>query len=374
MRKYSITVFCTLLILIIVPSAMTACSKEEDCWLNGVCSGGSCKCDVGWKGEDCSLLNLTPAPVEGAYGYSPNISSWGGVPVYENGMYHLYVTEIVNHCGLCKWGSNSHVVHAVSNTLLGPYKSVDQALQIWSHNPQIVVDHTGPSPTYLLFHIGGATGGSGVVCASNGSGEVLQQGKKIEVKAGAAGATLHTANSTSGPWTPQAPPGLGACDNPAPYVKKNGTILLVCRNPPAYTAASWKGPWSEVNIKYTGNGGQGSWEDPFIWLDARGNWKMLTHVWQGTGSKYADRVGGFAYSKDGITWVKSPIAPFDNKVVHAGGATTAYTTRERPKLYLDPKDGTTPLALFNGVGGVPGGDKDICGQDWTFTLAQPIGA
>jgi hypothetical protein len=59
------------------------------------------------------------------------------------------------------------------------------------------------------------------------------------------------------------------------------------------------------------------------------------------------------------------------KVNHTDGSMSTYSTRERPKLFLDPVT-SYPLALFNGVAGVPGGDKDICGEDWSFTLVQPI--
>jgi len=85
------------------------------------------------------------------------------------------------------------------------------------------------------------------------------------------------------------------------------------------------------------------------------------------------RVGGFAYSLDMTNWVRSPIAPFDNKVTDTNGKVTAYTTRERPKVFIDPTNGYTLKALFNGVAGVPNGDKDTCGQDWSFNLVQPIG-
>ena len=44
---------------------------------------------------------------------SPNISSWGGhVLRGDDGVYHLWVSEFVNGCGLSAWLSNSHVVHA----------------------------------------------------------------------------------------------------------------------------------------------------------------------------------------------------------------------------------------------------------------------
>ena len=34
-------------------------------------------------------------------------ASWGGNILYENGTYHLFVAEMVNNCGLDKYGTNS---------------------------------------------------------------------------------------------------------------------------------------------------------------------------------------------------------------------------------------------------------------------------
>eukprot|EP01120_Amphizonella_sp_Union-15-10_P012506 TRINITY_DN5570_c0_g5_i1.p1 TRINITY_DN5570_c0_g5~~TRINITY_DN5570_c0_g5_i1.p1 ORF type:complete len:391 (+),score=81.17 TRINITY_DN5570_c0_g5_i1:73-1173(+) len=356
-----------LFLLLAISGTFQACTRDEECFLNGVCTSGICKCDYGWSGENCSLLNLAPAPNVGAYGYSPNVSSWGGVPIKVGDIYHLYVAEMVDGCGLCTWGSNSRVVHATSDTLEGPYKFTNQALGVWSHNPEIAVDYSKAEPTYLLFHIGTGTGGNPRNC--NGKKTHLDFNKKM---APDAGGVFHTSNSPYGPWEPQAPEGLPSnCNNPSPYVFPNGTIYLVCTWE-TFRASTWKGPWERIPFIFQGDGGRGNWEDPFIWVDSRGNWKLLSHVWISTGKYYAERVAGLAYSKDGINWWRSPTPPFTNVVKHVDGSESFYSTRERPKLFFDPRDRTTPLALFNGVGGVPGGDKDICGKDWTFTLVQPV--
>jgi len=361
-----------------------ACSKESDCWYNGVCKSGACVCDVGWMGESCTVLNLKPAPMEGAYGYSPNVSSWGGVPILIDGTYHLYVAEMVNHCGLCEWQYNSRVVHATSSSLLGPYKFKDQSLGVWAHNPQITVDKTGSEPVYLLFHLGNGNMRTPKVCNNSATSSHLVMNHKSTMKETikqrdgikaplAGGMTLHTATNPAGPWTAQDTP---ECNNPAPYVHKNGSILLVCSCWQcawhAYTAPSWKGPWKDSPFTLVGDGGKGIWEDPFIWLDTRGVYKMLSHAFLGGGTEYAIRVGGFAYSFDGKTWTRSPNPPFDNKITQVNGVVKTEFTRERPKIFFD-KDGTTPLALFNGVCDA-GHNKELCGNDWTYNWGQPIGA
>ena len=58
----------------------------EDCQLAGECTGGVCVCDQGWTDANCSQLDLAPLTTNdlasaGAYGYSPNVSSWGGLSV-----------------------------------------------------------------------------------------------------------------------------------------------------------------------------------------------------------------------------------------------------------------------------------------------------
>jgi len=169
-------------------------------------------------------MNFQPAPVVGAYGYAPNVTAWGGIPVLLNGTYHHLVVEIVNKCGLCTWGTNSRVIHATSNNLLGPYTFQNESLPVWAHNPhvcpflslpfthistnqllilfkQLVIDRSSGSPVYLLFHIGTADGGVTPKVCDGGFTETEPLSDPQ------ASGILHTATSPAGPWTPQNPPG-----------------------------------------------------------------------------------------------------------------------------------------------------------------------
>jgi len=274
----------------------------------------------------------------------------------------------MDHCGLCNWGSNSRIIHATSKSLLGPYTFENVALPIWSHNPQIVIDSSSGTPTYLLFHIGTA---DSTTPPKNCGGKRSEAPKSS--RAALASGVLHTASSPAGPWTPANPPGLGGCNNPAPYVYPNGSIILMCwqGGNNLYFADSWKGPWTGKAAIFTGDAGTGTWEDPFIWRDKRGVLKMIAHVYTINSAHYWDRISGFGYSTDGVHWTRFPFQVYTNEIQQTNGL-TMYTTRERPKIFFDPKDGVTPLALFTGVArGTNCFDCKLqCGVDWTFNLAQ----
>ena len=99
-----------------------ACSVDLDCSLNGLCVDAACACDAGWRGDACQTLALGAAPAGGAYGFAPNVSAWGShVLRGADGLYHMFVSEMWNACGINSWQTNSHLVHATAPTPLGPY-------------------------------------------------------------------------------------------------------------------------------------------------------------------------------------------------------------------------------------------------------------
>ena len=62
-------------------------------------------------------------------------SSWGGSIVYseQDSMYHMYPSRMAGHCGLNAWFANSAIVHAVSDTPLGPYAYSSTVIQPFAH-------------------------------------------------------------------------------------------------------------------------------------------------------------------------------------------------------------------------------------------------
>ena len=98
--------------------------------------------DVPWTGPTCGRLLTAPAKPGGVYGFSPNISSWGGSLVTDaSGMHHLFAAQIPG--GLTRWGTSSECIHATSADLEGPFKLKDIAVKPWCHGPQVVMDPDG---------------------------------------------------------------------------------------------------------------------------------------------------------------------------------------------------------------------------------------
>eukprot|EP00035_Acanthoeca_spectabilis_P013667 m.255343 g.255343 ORF g.255343 m.255343 type:complete len:305 (+) comp15946_c1_seq1:142-1056(+) len=104
---------------------------------------------------NCSVLAFAEPRLREAYqGFGTDISSWGGSVAYDptDGLFHMFVAEMANHCGLETWHPNSRVVHATSPTAEGPYTRVQVVLGHYAHGPSVARDPiTG---TWVLTHLG----------------------------------------------------------------------------------------------------------------------------------------------------------------------------------------------------------------------------
>ena len=197
----------------------------------------------------------------------------------------------------------------------------------------------------------------------------------------AAGSTIHIAKSLDGPWTPLSPNTLGGCNNPAPWVHRNGTIYCLCGNAVLRTN-SISGPWEHISSLSHSGGPAGNYEDPFLYNDERG-WHLLYHVYSTTenpphGHECVNAtVSAHAFSVDGFTWHMSPLSPYGTQVQLTSGGVMTVATRERPKLWFNATGHKTHL--FNGVCGAancPNGPQTGCVDckyaNWDFTLVQPL--
>lgn len=122
----------------------------------------------------------------------------------------------------------------------------------------------------------------------------------------------------------------------------------------------------------------GSYEDPVLFVDPRGNWHIIWHVYTTSPVPPTVRggfrrgrarllrrarapphptplqcvnstVSGHYFSPDGLTWFASATSPFPNTIPITDGTTTLVSTRERPKILFDAAG--NPTHLYNGVCG-----------------------
>jgi hypothetical protein len=380
--------------------------------------GGACACDAPWHGASCGLLRRgrTRVPGGGIYGYAaPNATtSWGGNAIAEstNGTvtWHLYASEMAGRdCGLHVWGSQSTVVHATAPTVEGPYTRRATVVGAEAHNPQAIV----VNGSWYLFHIGeGDSGGTPKDCnettatttttatatasatasaGGNGSGGGGSGGGG---GGGGGGSTLHVATSPYGPFSPvvgegEAPSG---CNNPSPVLHPNGTLFLFCKwSIRASASGSPRGPWGPATAVRPPNTAARTWEDPFLWIDARGHFHVLSHTWSALPYP-SNAISAHAFSADGgagSSWTFSAVEPYGNVIEHEDGTAQRFATLERPKLlFTDAARPHTPTHLINGASDFwLGGSADPCapcghcsrckqtlGIDWTYTLMTPLGA
>eukprot|EP00040_Diaphanoeca_grandis_P020918 m.111227 g.111227 ORF g.111227 m.111227 type:complete len:514 (+) comp28107_c1_seq1:39-1580(+) len=137
---------------VIATHAIGECTSSFDgCHLNGDCVNGKCQCDPWWSGAaDCSVVAFEPQEKNVGY-YNTSAASWGGLPIEVDGTWHLFHAQMMNHCGLGTWTSNSVVARSTSQAVEGPYVFQEEVLSNFAHNPTIRKVPGG----YVIWYIGG---------------------------------------------------------------------------------------------------------------------------------------------------------------------------------------------------------------------------
>lgn len=329
--------------------AIDSCQTDLDCSLNGACAGvlgsRSCLCSPPWSGFRCGIIVPGLAKPGGAYGFSPNISSWGGNPVLgEDGLHHMFVAEIPG--GLRNWGHASQCVHATADSIEGPYNRSSTVLGAECHNPSTL--RHPKTGTLLMFHIGEGPSTSisdAVVPAGAGNASTT-----------AASGFLHTAASPDGPWT-AAKTAPKSCNNPAPAYHPNGTLFVVCNHLDITVATDdWEGGWSPLrSIGHPGPYSRpGNYEDPYLWFDIHGNFHIMYHVYcLDPYQAHNECNAGHAFSTDGFNWVFGADEPYSGLVNFTDGTSTVFSTRERPHLVFADKARHIPMGVFTAVSSQP---------------------
>ena len=94
--------------------------------------------------------------------------------------------------------------------------------------------------------------------------------------AGYVGSTIHTSATPGGPFEPLNTT-FPHCNNPSPFVMKNGTIVVLCTWH-IVAADALEGPWRSIpGISInpsTRMNVSGNWEDPFLWQDVNDHWPV----------------------------------------------------------------------------------------------------
>eukprot|EP00911_Craspedida_sp_UC1_P002170 UC1_evm1s1666 len=317
------------------------CTSDLNCSLNGVCGAdGVCACDRPWTGPRCGVLAFAAqSPATGRSLYPANDTfhnTWNGPIMYDESekTYHMYAP-------LYPAGLLYHPValmHGVSLAREGPWTWSNTTGLPVSINPGALV-YTTTTP------LGGAAQGSAVT----------RYTLWFSRPDGATVGSVYASGSAAGPFT--YVPGSNATGcyiNPSPlYV--NGSLYCTGQKGTTLMRAETGnigGPWQPyATISHRG-------EDPFLWVDSRGNWHAVFHTAGNPGPVGThcgnSTVSSHAFSDDaGRTWheLSNPAVEPYKPTVSWEGATEAqtYATMERPHLYFGPGDETTGRATHLGV-------------------------
>lgn len=358
--------------------------------MNGVCTAGACACDPAWETAPnaklgCSTLSLLPASrgtglhtLDGGC----NTSSWGGSVLQDEttGVWHMWASEITEHCGINAWTFNSRIVHATSPTPLGRFQRDGEFSGVFSHEPTAVRDPT--TKEWAVFFTSAIPSNRPVCNCSDGSSSASCEALP---KYGKQGPTFVTwASSPTGPWSPPLEllsEGAREGDtNLAPYIFPNGSLVGIWRTHPGVspgsiphlvTAGHWKNAssytWFSDPILPLQLPEDVGLEDPHLYRDARGGFHALFHAFSLNSSTAAGDYGGHAFSVDGLAWTWGGLS-FGSKGNWSDGSTFAWLGRQRPHLVFE-EGSTTPLGLTNGVNYA---DISTKGSDACFTFVQPV--
>ena len=373
-----------LLALWTATGATAACapfSPDPQCSLSGECDPSLhyCKCNSGWIGDDCSTLWTDP--LDASFGFDElfaidhNISSsWGGLPLSgDDGLNHLFFTQILNHCPLLNESTNAACAHAVSPNPLGPFNLSDVLMEPECRD---VAPMRGPAGEWLVWHV--SSGGRKPVDCAVGTTDTIpvdDEEPRLSAPGGDSGIGVLVSTSPYGPWTRVTNLIFNGNDgewdsagvtNPAPLLLANGSVMLAytgtnatgARRLGLAMADSWRGPYT----KLTRAGPITSVDstEPFLWVDGAGN----LHILFDSNSTDGGASHCFARAGQPTNWTTSPIPVFTRDILWANNTRATVPRRGRPQLRLSASG--TPLSLYTGV--VVASDAGVFGP--AFTSAQ----
>ena len=384
-KMRALLLLLTVSVVAVASVLLPTCQSDDDCNLNGICLPliKTCKCDPGWTSSDCGALDLQPATRNSGFNItSRGTSSWGSKIIRDPNnpkIFHLFLAEFTDHCGLDFWSPYSRIIRADSTTgPAGPYTSAQEVVSAFAHNPTVI--YSPADKKYLLYYIG-CPQSPPETCTSPsfscGPGNFLN---------GESGISLQSSPDLKA-WTFEGQILKGADDNtwdaditnPSPfplYTPSNPTseILLAYRGCPyncsgsellnLAIAPSYSGPYTKIQSQPLFSAPN---EDPFIWRDNRGHFHMLTHSLEPDGG-FGDgpKVGRHSFSRtiEGPWTFNNRTLAFSTLVEFSDGTSVDYYRRERPQLFFSEDGSMTPLYLTTGV--------QERGSAMSYSVIQPL--
>eukprot|EP00939_MAST-03C_sp_MAST-3C-sp1_P002855 g2855.t1 len=414
----------------------TPCKSDADCSYNGRCADANhddtdgiiaakshdtiqslpkyCSCRPAWKGDRCQTLSLLPTTRNAGLrqvsaNSGENVSTWGGAVLLDddNVTLHMWAAEMLNHCGIDSWTTNSQIVHAscvLSTSSLYPSNTCkfrrDQV--VWgafAHEPNVV---RGPQGEFVMYF----TASENVSKPPSNICDECKNGRSSPSchgsDAGSGPTYMSWSASPLGPWsTPvrlfEAQRGDTDMDtNLAVVILPNGTVVGIGRTGGDPTgivahyvyATNWKDPssyvgdWGRMLFPDTHVLNSAGVEDPFVYQDSNQIFHAVFHnQLQNDDEKLC---GGHAYSVDGRanSWVFTGTA-WGNRISWEPGNGGRYeeephydfSRRERPHfVFGDPKAPFKITALTTGVQYGLGSPVARGGEDACYTAMQPVKA
>ena len=407
-----------------MPPAVSRCTNAMDCSLNGVCSSsssGHCVCDAAWSGARCETLELRPTAVRSGLSL-PNTSFWGGSVLASSSSsssssasasYTMFASEMLSHCGINAWRTNSHIVQATASAPEGPYTKTKTGGggggEVWpafSHEPTVVRAPTGESVMFFLMSHNSSLPRLCTACTSGATpdGPCDNTTRPADPNThdptwmsftkslNSSGRSSSSGNRFHGWSKPvvvlQDPQPIDS--NLAPVILDDGSLVGMIRTWPdgsvegstiaLVTATNWRDPRTYTQekdalfpadlIKAVGL------EDPNLYLDENGDCHAMFHSMMGSpmgDPRHVDdqrACGAHAFAKKESCatskgWRFGGEA-YGNTVEYVDGTRRTFARRERPHVLTTHPRGGAVTHLTNGA--VLGGERgDAC-----ETIIQPV--
>jgi hypothetical protein len=414
------------------------CQSDDDCSLNGICSkGGSCLCRAAWSGHRCEMLVTLPAKRSSGYHGKDggrNASSWGAAVLRwrKDGLYHMWASEMTEHCGIGAWQHNSRIIHATSSLPNGAYVRKEVTWPVFAHAPSVV---PGPQGEFVMFFTADlertaheacncCRAGHGPCDGSTGPGDCadLDRANASRPVVDLGFTYMSWTKDPNGGWsTPVKLFSSKSGDtNFSPLILANGSVVGMYRRWVKAgsrsgsrvfmaTARDWRDPasYEQHRLKWEkgrqrGGGhlasgelfpelGASGAEDQFLYRDEDGRYHAFFHNMVGTGTAqqwWLDPTGGHAFSRNGLDWTYGgvawgdPLARYDTpngrgaRVLFDDGSSARLTRFERPHFIFAGDelrgDPTHLVASAQYGDGLRAGISDAGNSDGSCTMILPV--